>query len=419
MDAFPILYLRSSILGILPRVLLPIFLILLAAGAAAGMAFGTSADLARYHHGMEMILLTRRLQWPLVAFSLLCCIILIFLVIANKRRAWWLIALGPITALFFYRFSLSADNFWSIADNPSMLTTDTVTVVRDDDWVVGVEFEEQSYALPYEALYSTPVVIQTDRDKRMIVLWSPFANVARAFRIDREIKSRELDIVSMPGNALLLYNTRIGQFINGLTGRTPQGKWPDDFREEVPVTKTTWKKWRLAHGDSKVMVPTGRLAHNPPAAPVLPVYPLPPASDSQIDPKTRIAVIPTTQPIAIPEEKITTRPMNVMAGKLPVLIFREAASGEIRAFDRRIDEDLMPRFSVNIDPRRKLAALIDSDTNTGWNLDGVAVDGDKKRKGQKLKPIVVQEDLYWGVMKFWYPELEMTGGETTNAPERK
>src|SRR5581483_4804512 len=171
------------------------------------MAFGTNPDLAQYHHGLDLILLSRRLQWPLVAFSLFCCLVLIFLVIANKRRAWWLIALGPITALFFYRFSISPDNFWSIADNPPMLSADTVTFVRDDDWVVGVDFEDQSYAFPYQALYSTPVVIQTDRDKRMIVLWSPFANVAHAFQIGREIKSRELDIVSMPANALLLYNT--------------------------------------------------------------------------------------------------------------------------------------------------------------------------------------------------------------------
>jgi len=206
---------------------LPIFLILLAAGAAAIMAFGTNPDLAQYSHGLSVILLTRRLQWPLVAFSLLCCLVLIFLVISNKRRAWWLIALGPITALFAYRFSISPDNFFSVAENPAMLSADTTTFVRDDDWVVGVEFEEQAYAFPYQSLYSTPVVIQSDREKRMMLLWSPFANVARAFAMDRQTKARELDIVSMPANALLVYNARIGQFINGLTGLTPKGDRPD------------------------------------------------------------------------------------------------------------------------------------------------------------------------------------------------
>jgi hypothetical protein len=398
-------YLLSTLYGIFHRVLLPIFLILLAAGAAAIVAFGTSADLAQYQHGLQIILLSRRLQWPLVSLSILCCLVLIVLVIANKRRAWWLIALGPITALFVYRFSLSADNFWSIADNPQMLTADTVTYVRDDDWVVGIELDEQAYAFPFQALYSTPVVIQTDRDKRMIVLWSPFANVARAYNVDREIKSRELDIVSMPANALLLYNTRIGQFINGITGQTPQGKRPDDFKAEIPTIKTTWKHWRTLHADSKVMVSTGRVAHDPPTVPVFPVYP-PPKVWTDEDRK-KVVVVPTTQPIAIPSEAITTKPINVMAGKLPVLIFRDGASGEVKAFDRRIDEDLMPRFELNHDSRRKLVMFVDSDTGTGWNAEGVAVDGDKQRKGKKLKPVEVQTDLYWGVLKFWYPEIEL------------
>ena len=153
------------------------------------------------------------------------------------------------------------------------------------------------------------------------------------------------------------------------------------------------------------MVATGRLAHNPPSAPVLPFIRCP---GRQMDMKseTRITVIPTTQPIAISAESITTKPMNVMAGKLPLLIFRDSASGEVKVFDRRVDEDLMPRFECNHDPRRKLATFVDSDTNTGWSNEGVAVDGDKQRKGKKLKPFPVEEDLYWGVMKFWYPELQ-------------
>jgi hypothetical protein len=391
-------------------VLLPIFLIVLATGAAAVMAFGTNPDLAQYQHGLQIILLTRRLQWPLVAFSILCCVILLVLVISNKRRAWWLIALGPITGLFAYRFSISSDNFFSIADNPQMLTADLVSFVRDDDWVVGVEFAEQSYAFPYQSLYSTPVVIETDRDKRMILLWSPFANVARAYLIDREIRSRELDIVSMPANALLLYNTRIGQFINGVTGLTPKGARPDGFKTEMPATKTTWKRWRASHPDSKVMVSTGRVAHNPPAAPVLPLYPLGAiANDHSL--QQRIAIVATTQPVAFTPESITNKPLNLMAGKTPVLLFRESTSGEIRAFERRLDEDLMPRFELNRDTRRKLALFVDLDTNTGWNADGVAVDGEKDRKGKRLKRLEIQDDLYWGVMKYWYPELKMVSGQ--------
>jgi hypothetical protein len=48
---------------------------------------------------------------------------------------------------------------------------------------------------------------------------------------------------------------------------------------------------------------------------------------------------------------------------------------------------------------------VDADTDTGWNGEGVAVDG--PRKGQKLVPVSAEPDLYWGVMKYWYPALEL------------
>src|SRR5262249_37216962 len=123
--------------------------------------------------------------------------------------------------------------------------------------------------------------------------------------------------------------------------------------------------------------------------------------------QTRIAMVPATQPIAMATGSITGAPMNVMAGKTPLLIFRDSATGLLRVFDRRVDEDLMPRFSVNHDPRRKSVAFVDSDTNTGWNADGLAVDGAKERRGKKLKPVEIEQDLYWGVMRFWYPGLQM------------
>ena len=52
------------------------------------------------------------------------------------------------------------------------------------------------------------------------------------------------------------------------------------------------------------------------------------------------------------------------------------------------------------------ALLIDSDTASGWNARGIAVDGDRSLRGQKLAPIVVDDELYWPVMKYWYPHLE-------------
>jgi hypothetical protein len=340
---------------------------------------------------------------------LICCVALLFLVISGKRRAWWLIGLGPVVALFVHRFATAQENYFSIADEPQLVSVDHAGFLHDEDWVVGIDLDDDAFAYPYQAIYSTPVVLQSDREKRVLLMWSPFANAAKAFLVDHEIKGRELDIVSMPANALLVYNSRNGQFINGLTGQTTRGQPPAGFTVEFPTHKTTWKLWRDAHPNTQVMQPPANLSANLPAAPVLPLYPMPPLqSPMRLDlpASTRIAIVPTTQPIAFRAEQITSTPQNVMAGKTPLLIFRDPATAELHIFDRRIDEDLMPRFELNHNARRKDVAFIDADTKTGWSWAGIAVDGNKDYKGKKLKPIAVQQDLYWGVMKFWYPDLE-------------
>jgi hypothetical protein len=104
--------------------------------------------------------------------------------------------------------------------------------------------------------------------------------------------------------------------------------------------------------------------------------------------------------LAIRDADITTTPLNASSGDVPVLLFRDKATGRIVAFDRHVEHDLIPRFALNHESRRKTAFMIDSDTNTGWTAAGVAVDGpDKKFRGHKLAPIDVQEDVSWSAGK--------------------
>ena len=46
--------------------------------------------------------------------------------------------------------------------------------------------------------------------------------------------------------------------------------------------------------------------------------------------------------------------------------------------------------------------MTDPDSNSWWTIDGKAIDG--PLKGAQLKELPVEEDLYWGAMKFWYPQ---------------
>lgn len=382
----------------------PVTLVILALLAAAVVAYGAHPNWAQHEWGLELIYLSRRLQWPMVTLCLGLCGGLIALVIAGRQRAWWLIALAPVLAMFVHRFSTRSLNAFTIIENPVFIRAVEANHLADDAYVVGLKFGDEHYAYPYELLYTRPVVVQQDHDRRMMLMWSAFANRAAAVHIDRDLKARDLEIVSMPANALLLYNQRLDEFINGLTVRNRKGNQPAGIGAAIPTQKLRWREWREQHPQTRVMapLPTSRDA---PAAPALPYYDLPPQVSEVLPAEQTVVVVGTDPPIAIPTSRILNEPMNLRADSIPILLLRDRETGLIRAFDRRVEADLIPTFRVNTDPRRPGVALVDSDTAIGWSATGRAVDGDPAHRGRQLTELPVESHLYWGVMKFWFPNL--------------
>lgn len=379
---------------------LPLLLFFLAASASAIVAYGTHPAWAQYAHGLGVILFTRRFEWPMAAVAILLCLAVVGLVVAGKRRAWWLIGLGPILALFVHRYETDPMRRFAILDGPSFVPAAQAWFLADNDYVVGLTFEGSAYAYPYFALYAAPVVSQAEHDKRMLLMWNAYANRAMAFQINHELYARDLEIVSMPANAMLLYNGKLGQFINGVTGLTPQSQKPKGFSSPIQVQKVIWREWMESHPATRVMVPpAGASPAKIPSSPLRPIK-----KDSSGD--TLIAMICTTRPVAVLLQGVPEKPASIVVGGVPVLIFRDRATKRLLVFDRRV-EDLTLKFKPNTDARRKLVVWIDQDTDSGWTADGRAVDGPLGKAGKHLASIPVDEGLWWGVMKKWVPDLEM------------
>jgi hypothetical protein len=392
-------------MGIVAGVFLPLVLLLLAAIASAIAAYGTHPVWAQYPHGLNLILFARYFLWPLGTLALLLCLALVALVVSGKRRVWWLIGLGPILALFIHRFATDPLSQFAIADNPAFVQAADAAFLADDDYVIGLTFNGVSYAYPAYVLYRTPVVFQQEHSSRMILMWSAFGNRAVAYGIKHDLRARDVEIVSMPANAILLYNSRLGEFINGLTGQTVRGQKPTGFLSAMATSKTNWREWRANHPATLAMVPAGGAGQKIPNAPLRPWYPMPRLKDTQLPAETRVNLINTPHPVAVIAAEVPAKPIQIVVDQVPVLLFRDP-SGRLHVFDRRID-DLTPKFRLNKDLRRKQAWLIDLDTNSGWSPDGRAVDGPMAKAEKRLVPIAVEDGLYWGLMKTWMPQLEI------------
>jgi hypothetical protein len=379
---------------------LPLVLIFIAIASAAGVAYGVHPNLAQYGNGLAVIMLSRRLMWPMIALSLICCLALLGSVISGRRRAWWLLGLAPVLALFAMRFAPGTPGPAAVLEAPVFVDATHPSAPEAGDYVVGVMFGDRAYAFPYRDLFVTPVVCVTDYDQRILLMWSAYANRAVAVQINREMKPRDLELVSSPANSLLLYDKRLGQFISGVTGKQINGRDVVGFAKPLATEKVVWSAWKTAHPETKVMAEQAR--GDAPNRPILPQYRLrvPPSPD----PMLPVALLATTQPAAVPEDAPLRAPLNVTVGSARVLLLRDKL-GRLRAFDRHVKEDLFLTFEPKQIRKQPEAVMQDNDTQSAWTIDGRALDG--PLKGERLREIDLDERLYWGVMKYWFPKLQL------------
>ena len=131
---------------------------------------------------------------------------------------------------------------------------------------------------------------------------------------------------------------------------------------------------------------------------------------------TRISMVGTSLPLLYESDKLTPaaieQPSRWRAGgRFP----RQGDNGPVRAFDRRIfgdgKLDLIAKFTPNFHHKaHPNAFLIEEGSNTGWSHEGVCVDApleSKKLKGRHLDRAGVDEGLQWGVIRYWYPAIQL------------
>jgi hypothetical protein len=367
-------------------VILPLLLLLLAAVPAAVVAYGIDPDWAQYPHGIELILFSRRFEWPMIAVTLVLCVAMLGLIVAGKRRAWWLVGLAPILTLLGHRFATNPNNSFLVNSDPMFVSADRASFVAADDSVVGIIDGSDAVAFPFASLYSRPMVVRDLQTQPMMLMWSPFANCASAYRIDRSIQSNELEIVCMPANALLAYNSRVGQFINGVTGLTPDGRVPAGFISRIPSIKTSWDRWVSAHPNTMVLVPPDSGVEAPRRA-VLPYFPMPADSSGA---ESTVALIGGSSPMAIPDADLGARDRARSGHR------RGDGAGPTcrRGFDSHLFSPAVPQISRGDDDRFRQRLRLDR----RWPghrrpVEGKDVEtaGNRRRRLLERRAILVQQ----------------------------
>lgn len=377
----------------------PVLLLLIAGCSSTWLAYGLDPAVAAHLGGLKFVILTRQIQWILLVLSIGPCLVLVGRVTLNKNRAVWLIGLSLVVAMLFVRFSPNKIKPVRILDGPTLPTWSDRSGVVDEEWVVGLQLEGTAYAFPYRSLFRTPIVQLTDFDRRVILIDSPYANSATALDTTREMRADDLEYVASPDNSTLVYDRKYGQFIIGLTGQTAKGQTPTGVRGELPVDRMPLGEWRKIHPTTRIMLPT-EADEALPGMPLAPKFP-PTFKDTSLPPETPITLLHVDPPIALATTDFAG-PLSIKAGATPLVLWRYGSG--LRAFKRVVDKDLFLTFSLKKDRTGKVR-LIDDGTRSQWTYDGACTDG--PLKGKKLEELRVEDNVYWGVCKTWWPDLTL------------
>jgi hypothetical protein len=381
------------------RVRLAIALLFISVLASVWLALGMDPTFAIEFGGVEMIALTRKLQWILLILTIVPCLALVVVVSVNRARVWWLLGLSIVVAMLFFRFSGVTRKPVRVLDAAAMPTLAEAKLASEDEYVVGVVFGEHAFAFPYSGLYRTPVVQLTDFDRRLILIHSPHANSATALETTREVRANDLEYVAQPGNSTMVYNRKYGQFVIGITGKTIERNDPTGVFDTVPTHRMPLMHWRRLHPTSKLMMPVQADAGLP-GVPLKPKYP-PRLPDESMPPETPIILVRTDPPAALLMGDYD-RPVQTRAGDIPIVLWRDR--GQLKAFNRTVDTDLFLTFRTKSD-RRGVEQLIDNQTGSTWTYTGRCTAG--PLEGKRLNPVTIEENVYWGVSREWFPDLKL------------
>ncbi len=410
----------------------------------AVVAVGADSTWGSHGWGLELIIWSRRLQWPLATFSVLLSLALLVWTIAARKRLLWLAGLGPVLGLALYRFGSAPILQFAAIENPPAFSASDQQVLNPAHTVVGLTVAGQPYAYSLGLLYRRPIVLQTEVDRKALLFWCADANRATAFLVDRSVRAEDFEIVSFPAGAMIVLHHPSGRFFNALTNEALDGKPERPWAKPLVTYKGPLSQLLASNPQTKVCPPLD-LPGVIPMGEIQPRYALPVGPPSSrntmvaagwgavrleaggaVDPSiVRVVLLGTSPPIALVPQDISDRPMNIPGegGRPAVVVFRNIRTGKVSAFKRGLTSELpgaggegaeaLFASTPGADGGPDSFALVDVTTGATWTRDGIARSTAATRLTARLSPITVEENIHWPVMHYWVPAARLIRAETT------
>ncbi len=292
-------------------------------------------------------------------------------------------------------------------DDPKFADVSDAQFISDSDTVIGLEINGEVKAYPLFILVWHEIVNDKVGDTPVAVTYCPLCYTNQVF--ERILDGKEVEFGTsgkLYNSNLVMYDRLTNSYWSQALGQAITGELTGQELKIIPFDVITWGDWKTIHPNTKVLTTeTGHIR----------AYGVDPYGDYYTEPRI-IFPVENDDDRLHPKEIILgfhesnvykAYPQNEIENSVVIndkiadtpLLLSSLYSQNARAFERTLDGQVL-------DFEFKDGKIIDTQTNSEWNYDGIAVSG--SLEGSQLSRMPFSPGFWFEWVAF-HPDTEIYG----------
>jgi hypothetical protein len=292
-------------------------------------------------------------------------------------------------------------------DNPIFTDIQNSNFMSDSDTVIGLEINGETRAYPIFILVWHEILNDIVGDTPVSVTYCPLCYTNQVF--ERIIDGQEVEFGTsgkLYNSNLLMYDRFTESYWSQALGMAVTGELSGYQLDLVPFDVITWGDWKTLHPDTLVLTTDTGHIRSYATDPYGSYYTEPRImfpvehSDDRMNPKEIILGFNQDGIYkAYKQNDIESNMLiNDSIGETPVMLV-SLFSENSRAFERTIDGEILDFAYAD-------GKIFDTQTNSEWNYDGLAISGE--HEGKQLERMSI-EPGFWFAWVAFHPETLVFG----------
>ena len=292
-------------------------------------------------------------------------------------------------------------------DNPVFASIQDSHFISDSDTVIGLEINGQAKAYPLFILVWHEIVNDVVGGTPVSVTYCPLCYTNQVF--ERVIDGQEVEFGTsgkLYNSNLLMYDRFTESYWSQALGMAVTGELSGYQLNLIPFDVITWGDWKKIHPDTLVLTTDTGHIRSYATDPYGSYYTEPRImfpvehSDDRMNPKEIVVGFNQGDVYkAFKQNEIESNVLiNDFVGDTPILLV-SLFSENSRAFERVID-------GKTLDFEYTDGKILDSQTNSEWNYDGLSISG--KHQGKQLQRMPIEPGFWFSWVAF-HPETLVFG----------